>query len=78
MNPKKTTAALLGPVRRGFSALAAIVASAMFWLAVFGLSGAAMVSAGVGVQFGAGYALISAGVFLTVYAAIILRGITSG
>jgi hypothetical protein len=52
--------------------------SPMLWLFLFFFAGAGAVSAGVFVQYGLGFALICAGLFSIVLAAIIFRGLRNG
>lgn len=57
---------------------AALAVNPLAYVVGFGIGGAALVVAGVGVLAGAGWSLVAAGAFLIAGAAFITRGMTNG
>lgn len=61
---------------RTLRAAAAFAVSALLWFVLTAIGGAGLVSGGVLVLFGAGWALVAAGGFLLLGALLIGRGMT--
>lgn len=58
--------------------MAALAVNPLAYVVGFGVVGAALVVAGVGVLAGAGWSLVAAGAFLIAGAAFITRGMSNG
>lgn len=58
--------------------LGRVLSSAVFWSLLLLIGGAALIGAGVGLQFGLGFGLIAGGVFAVSYGGFILKGIKNG
>lgn len=69
---------VVGVVRNAGALAVRLVASAVVWLLTFGVLGFALLVSGVGVLYGAGWALIAGGVACLAAAAFIKQGLTNG
>lgn len=65
-------------VRNAGALAVRLAVSAVVWLLIFGVLGLALLVSGVGVLYGAGWALIAGGVACLAAAAFIKQGLTNG
>jgi hypothetical protein len=56
--------------------LAPVVASAYFWYALLSITGAVLLSSGVGIEYGIGHGLIAFGVLSVAASELVRRGMT--